>query len=279
MRTLELRARLALILRVAAALALIVVAIAVWMSTRSSLERSSGDKFNFKGNPIEVFHCAPASAGPHPAVILLHGAGYRGQGHDEFEAMCRSLANRGYYAEFIEYFDASSNSDPTVEPIENLAAWVGSIELGIKLLARNPAVDPKRIGVMGFSQGAYLAVGCGALYPHDVAAVVEYYGGLLPIIRPRIASMPPTLIIHGEADTIIPVAEAHELDACLTKAARPHEMHLYPGVGHGFNFHGDSDSYNRDASDDAWRRALEFLDRVLISPSGSPSTLGKGARG
>jgi carboxymethylenebutenolidase len=91
--------------------------------------------------------------------------------------------------------------------------------------------------------------------------------------------MPATLIIQGDADTIIPVSEAKDLDAILTKAGRPHEMHLYPGVEHGFNFHGLSDWYNRDAADDAWRRTVEFLDRTLESPSGSPSTLGEGAGG
>ena len=265
-------------LRIAATLTVVAVGIAVWALSRAPLERSSGGELTFNGRPLEEFHCSPG-AGRYPAVILLHGAGYRGLGHDDFETMCTALAAHGYFAEFIEYFDAGGNTDPATDAIDNFQTWTAAIHSGIETLARNPVIDPKRIAVMAFSQGGYLAVGCGALFPGDIAAVVEYYGGLVPTLRDKAASMPPMLIIHGEADTIIPVSEAKDLDALLTKAGRPHEMHLYPGVEHGFNFHGISDWYNRDAADDAWRRTLEFLDRTLRSPSGSPSALGERAGG
>jgi carboxymethylenebutenolidase len=251
-------------LRVAGALAVIGVAIALWATSRAPIERSARGQLTFNGRPLEEFHCSPG-AGRHPAVILLHGAGYRGLGHDDFETMCSALAAHGYFVEFIEYFDASGNTDPATNAIDNFQTWTAAIHSGIETLARNPAVDPTRIALMGFSQGAYLAVGCGALFPGDLAAVVEYYGGLIPTLRDQATSMPPTLIIHGEADTIIPVSEAKDLDALLTKARRPHEMHLYPGVEHGFNFHGISDWYNREAAADAWSCTLDFLARTFKS--------------
>jgi carboxymethylenebutenolidase len=278
MKTEELRSRLISMLHGSGALAVIGIAIAVWAASRGPVERSSSGELTFNGGTLAEFHCSPGT-GRHPAVILLHGAGYRGLGHDDFETMCTALAAHGYFAEFIEYFDAGSNTDPATDGIDNFQTWTAAIHAGIETLAKNPAVDSKRIAVMGFSQGAYLAVGCGALFSGDIAAIVEYYGGLIPTLRDQAASMPPTLIIHGDADTIIPVSEAKDFDALLAKAGRPHEMQLYPGVEHGFNFHGIGDWYNRDAADDAWRRTLEFLDRTLRSLSGSPSTLGEGARG
>jgi len=39
--------------------------------------------------------------------------------------------------------------------------------------------------------------------------------------------MPPTLILHGDKDVLVNVAEAHSLDELLTAANRPHEMHIY----------------------------------------------------
>ncbi len=177
--------------------------------------------------------------------------------------MCAALADRGYYAEFIEYFDAIDNSDSTTDAIGNFGAWVEAIDSGIEALGQAPGIDPHRIAVMGFSQGAYLAVGVGVRYPNQVAAIVEYYGGLLPALRDRASTMPPTLIIHGEADSIIPVSEARELDAALTRAGRPHEMHLYPGIEHGFNFRRPMIFYNRRAAEDAWKVTMEFLDRTL----------------
>jgi dienelactone hydrolase len=185
MKAEEPRLRLTSILRIAGALALVGVAIAVWLATRGPIERSSDDEFAFDARSIGEFHCAPPGPGRYPAVILLHGAGYRGMGHDDFAAMCSALADRGYYAEFIEYFDAAGNSDPTTDAMDNFRTWTAAIHSGIASLARNSAVDSKRIAVMGFSQGAYLAVACGAMFPNDIAAVVEYYGGLVPTLRDK----------------------------------------------------------------------------------------------
>lgn len=251
-------------LRIASSLLIVAIAIAMWIASRgSSPERSSSGEFSFDGTQVEEFHCLPAAAGRHPAVLLLHGAGYRGQNHDEFETMCGALADHGYYAEFIEYYDATPNTDPTTDAMENFKTWTAAIHSGIESLARNPAIDPKRIALMGFSQGAYLSVGTAAEFPDQVAVVVEYYGGLIPTLRDKAGAMPPALIIHGDADTVIPVSEARDLDALLSKSNRPHEMHLYPRVDHGFNFRRPSNFYNPDAAADAWQHTLEFLDRTL----------------
>jgi len=253
-------------LRIGISLIVVAVAIALWFAARPSSDRSISSELMFNGAPVEEFHCVPKSAGPHPAVILLHGAGYRGQNHEEFDAMCGALADHGYYAEFIEYFDATPNSDPTTDPMDNFRAWTAAIHFGIDSMARNRAIDPRRIALMGFSQGAYLAVGTAAQFLNEVAAVVEYYGGLIPSLRDKVSSMPPTLILHGEADTVIPVSEAKDLDARLTSVNRPHEMHLYPSVDHGFNFHRPANFYNPAAAEDAWHRTLEFLDGTIKPP-------------
>ena len=256
--------------QIAAGLIVVALAVLLWLSSRGTFDRSSHGEFSFNGTDLEEFHCAPKTNGPHPAVMLIHGAGYRGQEHDDFAAMCAELAEHGYYAEFIEYYDATPNSDPTIDAMANFKAWTAAIHGGVEWLAQNPAVEPKRIALMGFSQGAYLAVGTAAQFPNEVAAVVEYYGGLISELRDKAASMPPTLILHGEADSVIPVSEAKDLDAILTTANRPHEMHLYPGVDHGFNFHRPAISYSRAAADDAWHRTLDFLDHQFKTSAPLP---------
>jgi carboxymethylenebutenolidase len=47
--------------------------------------------------------------------------------------------------------------------------------------------------------------------------------------------MPPVLILHGEADVVVPVSEAHKLAHTLQERGIPYEMKIYKQAGHGFH--------------------------------------------
>jgi carboxymethylenebutenolidase len=217
-------------------------------------------EFQSSGKPVTEYHCAPSSPGPHPAVILLHGAGAEGQGESSFETMCTELADHGYYGEFIEYYSQTGPvvaSDPHDIFVVKFPTFEDEIRDGIDALKKNPAVDPKRIALVGFSLGAYLSLAIGAEDPGAAAAIVEYYGGLLPNLEGQAGFLPPTLILHGGRDTLVAVRQAHTLDELMTRSQRPHEIHIYPSAGHAFNFFPGTDGR------DAWTRTLDFLDKYL----------------
>ncbi len=221
--------------------------------------------FDSGGKPVTEYHCTPVSNGPHPAVILLHGAGPAPGQNSEFGAMCAELADAGYYTEFIEYYSQT----PAVGPLrpdeikKYYLTWMTEVRSGIDAMDKNPAVDPKRVAMLGFSLGAFLSLSTGATDPGKLAAIVEYYGGLPAPLHPMAANLPPTLILHGDKDTLVPVAEAHKLDLLMTEAKRPHEMHIYPGANHAFNFAGLPIWYNAADGQDAWQRTLAFLAEYL----------------
>jgi dienelactone hydrolase len=58
-------------------------------------------------------------------------------------------------------------------------------------------------------------------------------------------------------------AESTALDALLTRENRSHEMHIYLGANHAFNFPSLPFLYNAGAASDAWNRSLKFLDHYL----------------
>ena len=91
----------------------------------------------------------------------------------------------------------------------------------------------RRIRVLGFSLGAYLALSLGSIDARQ--AVAEYFGGLPREIRPFMRRLPPTLILHGDADTVVPVAEAYSLQKALEERKVPYELEIYPGEGHHFD--------------------------------------------
>lgn len=69
----------------------------------------------------------------------------------------------------------------------------------------------------------------------------------------------PVLIIQGDADPIITVEQARELDRMLTKVSVPHELLIVEGGGHGFT----PAQYAV-----AWKHALKFLGQTLKLPGG-----------
>ena len=236
----------------------------------SAAEWTRGE-FQSDGKPVEEFHCVPSGAGPFPAVVFLHGSGPQQMGVSSFESYCDKLAEHGYYTEYIEYYSQTG----AVSPIEvkkmatDFPIWLDEIEDGMAALKKNKSVDSKRIGLMGISLGSFLSLAYGANSPAEIGAIVEYYGGLPPTAVGGVARMPPVLILHGDADQIVPVAQAKSLDALLTKADRPHEMHIYPGANHAFNFEGAAMWYDRAAAEDAWNRTLKFFNTYLKSPPAS----------
>jgi len=221
-------------------------------------------QFESDGKPVEDYYCVPPGPGAHPAVILLHASVPRGSGNEEFAERCRELAAAGYYAMFLEYYSQAGPARPGDRPVtgqgfaawvnENFPVWTREIADGIDALAQNPAVERDRIALIGHSLGAFLALAVGASEGGRVAAVVEYYGGMNNSYLPMAANMPPTLILHGSADSTVPVRYAYNLDALLTRYNRPHDIKIYPGAGHGL------DPKTRA---DAWRSSLDFLRRYL----------------
>ncbi len=169
----------------------------------------TGGTFQANGKPVQEFHCAPSGAGPFPVVIMLHGAGPRGMVNGDMEDFCGKLADQGYYTEFIEYYSQTSDVSPaeTAEMAKDFPIWIGEIHAGISALKDNHTVNSKRVGMMGFSLGAYLSLAYGATYPDDIAAIVEFYGGLTPELDGKAATMPPVLILHGSGDKIVPVSQ------------------------------------------------------------------------
>jgi carboxymethylenebutenolidase len=121
------------------------------------------------------------------------------------------------------------------------------------------AAGVRRIGVVGYCWGGYLAT-LTSIQPSDVfAAAVAYYGGGTPALRdstPRI----PLMMHFGETDHAIPLDDVRALQEAWTDA--PVEIFVYEGAGHGFNC-DQRGSYDAAAAALALDRTLAFFARHL----------------
>jgi len=214
--------------------------------TPSQLTFSSG------GKPIRLDAYLPNSDSKLPTILALYGSGGGIEGMDKPASM---LAEQGFAVFVLHYFDRTDTAQATDKAtiFRHFPAWGKTVWDAIGHIARHPQVDPERIGLLGFSLGAYLALSVASVDAR-VKAVVEFFGGLPKEMRLFMRRLCPTLILHGEADPIIPVAEAYDLESLLQKKNIAYEMKIYAGAGHGFD-----DATWRDAG----MRSLQFLQRHL----------------
>lgn len=108
------------------------------------------------------------------------------------------------------------------------------------------------VGLLGLSNGGFLAVGAAAI-DQRIGAIVVSYGGIANPIKNEINRLPPLLELHGDADRVIPIAQGRALVDRAKALGGEAEQLVYPGAGHGFDL----------TNDDARSHAIDFLRRQL----------------
>jgi len=190
-----------------------------------------------------------------PAVIALYGSG---GGHARMAEPASLLAAQGFAVYVLHYFDRTGTTEVNRQTIfRNFPVWMKTVWDAVSFVIRQPHVDAKRVGLLGFSLGAYLCLSNAAI-DSRISAVVEFFGGLPKEMKFFMRRLCPVLILHGEADPIVPVQEAYHLREVLERKKIDYEIQIYPGVGHGFN---------GETWRDAGLRALKFLRKHLLAPS------------
>jgi phospholipase/carboxylesterase len=106
-------------------------------------------------------------------------------------------------------------------------------------LARHGLTE-SQLALVGFSQGTMMALHVGLRRRGPLAGVVGYSGMLADEAGLADASLsrPPILLIHGDADPMIPVAAFHQARAALVQNGFVVESHVSPGLGHTIDLPG-----------------------------------------
>jgi len=211
------------------------------------------------------------NSGPAPAMIVCPGGGYGYVVIDkEGSEIAAWLNSNGISALVLKYRNPN-----------NRAGALQDIQRALSLVRAHAAewnIDPKRVGVMGFSAGGNLAAKASApleerSYPTidavdqqscrpDCAVLVypayldDKAGHVAPDLNLK-ASIPPTLIVHSEDDKTH-VVGSKIYDAALTEAKVAHEFKLYPTGGHGYGLHCDRDAKAWPQDAVAWLSKIGF---------------------
>ena len=117
-----------------------------------------------------------------------------------------------------------------------------------------------KIGVIGFSLGAYWALHLSQVRPDDVGAVVVFYGTDDGDYRMARAAY---LGHFAEHDDYEPLDAVRALEEKIRAAGREVTFHVYPGTGHWFFEPNQPQAYDDAAAGLARERTLDFLKAQL----------------
>ena len=234
----------------------------------------------------------PSAAKNGLGVLLVHGGGWSEGDRTQLKGYGILLGRKGYLCVACEYRLTGEAPWPAqLHDVKAALRWM-------RANAASLGIDANRIVVEGNSAGGHLAlmVGGTAGMPElegdggnagvttGVAGVIAFYpptglearhwGGLPSLFGPAAppetlrtaspltyarAGFPPTLLIQGNADTVVPATEATTMYEALHEAGVPVELHMYAGQPHAF----DADPLlGRQCAD---IMAL-FIDRLVARP-------------
>jgi acetyl esterase/lipase len=224
---------------------------------------------------LNLYH--PSSGeGPFPAVVFIHGGGWRAGHRGHFSRQAMYLAARGYVCACIEYrLSGEARFPAAIEDVKCAIRWMRAEA------AKHFKADTSRIAVSGGSAGGHLALLAGtsgdiaelegtggwneySSRVHCVAAfnpacdfskqfsnaVGEFLGGSAEEVPEayRMATPaswldkndPPMILLHGTDDRTVPYTQAVEFVGRLKDMGIITELYSAQGKGHSwFSFPPD----------------------------------------
>jgi len=186
--------------------------------------------------------------------------------HGFFKELAQRFAEAGIDSVAIDYFARTAETEdrsdtfeymPHVQQttMESISADVGA---AIEYLRSKDGGAVKSIFTVGFCFGGSASWNQSAFHP-DLSGCIGFYGRPSrsePFLKQMKA---PLQVMVAGADAATTPEQSVEFERELTAARVPHEQHVYPGAPHSF-FDRTYEQW-KDASDDAWRRMLAFVQK------------------
>jgi acetyl esterase/lipase len=236
-----------------------------------SPERTDATRVTNVSRPTISFF--PVEKQDVPAMIVCPGGGYTYTVVDKEGTEIAAWLNKNGIAAFVLKYRTPNNRDGAFQDVQRALSTVRS-------RAAEWHVDPKHLGVIGFSAGGHLSARASNRFderaypavddidkqscrPDFAVLVYPAYldngkGEFSPILNPK-ADIPPTLIVHSEDDAKF-VAGSKLYDTALTEAKHAHQFLLYKTGGHGYGLHCE-----REAK--AWPdAAVAWFEKIGVKP-------------
>ena len=203
-----------------------------------------------RGAPVElVAFWFPVAATPAPAVVLLHGCGgaYGRDGAlgERMVEYARWLNAQGLHALVLDSLTPRGEKELCTQRVGTRTVTQANRRLdalaAVGWLARQPQVDARRIGLMGWSNGGSTVLAAlnerhaaVAAAPVQPAFAVAFYPGCEAELKRGFETSTRLLMLVGELDDWTPAAPCQALARAAQGAVRP-EIEVYANAFHGFD--------------------------------------------
>ncbi len=137
----------------------------------------------------------------------------------------------GYQWFPIPWLDGSSEAEARA----GMAEAVAALDAYVDAVLAAEGLTPDRLALFGFSQGTMMSLHVAPRRPAALAGVVGFSGRLLAPeqLAAEAVSKPPVLLVHGDADEVVPFADMQVAGQALTAAGFTTYGHVMRGTGHG----------------------------------------------
>ncbi len=225
---------------------------------------------------MRVYLARPEGNGPFPAIIVImeiFGV------NEHIQDVTRRYAQEGFVAAAPEVYHRFETKDVPYENMQEAFALRGrlsddmvmmDVDATYDLLNNRPEVRKGQIGIVGYCYGGRVAYLAATRNP-NLKAVASYYGGRIVADEPDApinASAnikAPMILFFGEKDQSIPMDQVQKIDQTLKDLNKDYELVVYPQAGHGFFCDHRPAHYNKEASEDAWPKTIQFFERHLVA--------------
>jgi acetyl esterase/lipase len=211
---------------------------------------------------LAAFPHLPKGVRSAPVVVMIPGGAWRGADPTGLQPLAAALADRGVAAVPVHIRTAGDGVVFPV-PVEDVLCALAD---GVAT-ARAAGIEPTRVALLGHSSGAHLAsvatldpeqfaphcedplvtadAFVGLAGPYDIRTFADAASALFrvgaapaewdvanPVLLASRHPDSPVLLLHGDADEVVPVSYGTDFAAALTTAGHPTTLRVLPGEDH-----------------------------------------------
>ena len=219
----------------------IVTVVALHEITYKSIIVSSGDTVVLK---LDVYADTAIENKKKPVILFVHGGGFwEGDKRSTFyQQMATAFAQQGYVAVSANYRLKEENEPYSKAILDTCVADVMDAVRWIQQNGSTYRMDTTKLFICGDSAGGGIVINASyrSENQHYFMGCIDLWGGLpskrgwlAPIFTGSLSdTTPPTCILHGKRDRIVPVRTSLKLQKKLDTEGIPHEMHLLDKAQH-----------------------------------------------